>query len=107
MEHLDSDKLVNSILALWDAGIKDDGFVIEKLESEFGISKDDAELALELTKTGLFRAQIISSGVTYPKNNLSNNQIITSALKIGLTKLGRQELYAKIVNQNKPWWKFW
>jgi hypothetical protein len=107
MKMPDPDTLVNRILALWEEGIKDDTAVIEKIRSEFQFSQNDAEWALELTQTGLFRAQIISKGEKYPKNNLTNNPVVRTALRIGLTKLGRPELYETTVRQDKRWWKFW
>ncbi|HWJ28952.1 MAG TPA: hypothetical protein VNS32_20580, partial [Flavisolibacter sp.] len=75
MEIIDPDILVNKIIALWDAGIKDDATVIEKIQSEFQISENEAETVLELTQTGLFRAQIMSNGQgqKYPKSNLTKN----------------------------------
>lgn len=107
MKILDPDTVVNRIIALWEAGIKDDIVVIEKIQSEFQITENEAETALELTQTGLFRAGIIANGQKYSNNNLTKNPIVTTALRIGLTKLGRPELYKTAVCQGKPWWKFW
>jgi hypothetical protein len=55
------DRLVERIMKLWDDGIKDESKVVETLAADFQISLDDAEWAIELTQTGLFRANIISS----------------------------------------------
>ena len=107
MKESDCEKIVYQILALWNKGMKDDITVIESLQSEFGMSTEDAELALELTKTGLFRAAIISGGNRYPKNNLNKNPIVRSALKIGIAELRRLEQSAPAAKKEKPWWRFW
>ena len=48
-----------------------------------------------------------SLSVNVHGQDLENNPIIKSALKLGLSKLGRPELYEITMEQNKPWWKFW
>ena len=101
------DRLVERIMKLWDDGMKDESKLVETLTTEFQITTDDAEWALELTQTGLFRANIISSGQKYPKSNLTDEPILKSALKAGLNKLGRPELYEIAVRQDRPWWKIW
>ena len=106
MEIIVADNIVNRILSLWDEEVTDEATIIKTIQSEFELSMDDAEMALELTQTGLFRAQIICTGNSYPANNLNDNPIVRSAIKIGPTKLGRPELYTLATRKNKPWWKF-
>jgi hypothetical protein len=106
MGTIDSNIVVERIFSLFDEGIKDDEIIIDTICAEFHISNDDAESLLELTQAGLLRANFIFSGQQYPKSNLNNNPIVRSAIKIGLSKLGRADLYENI-KQNKPWWKFW
>ena len=101
------DKLVSRILEFWEANEFDEETIMERIQTEFKMSKEDAELAIELTKTGHFRAQLFATGQKYPKNNLNNNPIVNSAIKLTLLKLGRPELYAITIQQGKPWWKFW
>ncbi|MCA6369020.1 MAG: hypothetical protein IM631_05035 [Cytophagales bacterium] len=107
MDITHSDRLVERIMKLWDDGMKDESKLVETLTTEFQITTDDAEWALELTQTGLFRANIISSGQKYPKSNLTDEPILKSALKAGLNKLGRPELYEIAIRQDRPWWKIW
>lgn len=102
-----SDRLVDRIMNLWDEGIEDDSKVIEIIGTEFQMTIDEAEWALELTRTGLFRARFISSGQKYPTSNLWDEPILVSALKAGLTKLGRPELFEITLRQARPWWKIW
>jgi hypothetical protein len=49
----------------------------------------------------------MSGGQAYPKNNLSDNAIVNTAIKIGLTKLGRPELYKSNNEPKRAWWKIW
>jgi hypothetical protein len=107
MEESVSDKVVNRVLDLWDAGIKDDSIIESKLQEEFGISTDEAETVIEFTKAGLFRAMIISKGQRYPQNNLPKHPIMKSALKAGLIRLKDSDLDERTVRKLKPWWKFW
>lgn len=95
MHQPDPDKLVTYIFALSNAGITGEKTIIEKLQAEFNLSEDHAASVLELTQTGLFRAQMIAKGNSYPENNLTGNLIVQSALKIGLAQLGWRELYPK------------
>lgn len=90
------DNIVERIISLWDTGMKDEEGIIGIIHSEFHIPEDDVESIFELIKIGLFRAQFISTGEKYPKNNLDDDPYVKSALKIGLQNLGY-----------KPWWKFW
>jgi hypothetical protein len=106
MGTIDSSIVVERIFSLWDEGVKDDEIIIGMISEEFNISNDDGESLLELTQAGFLRANFIFNGQQYPKSNLNNNPIVKSAMKIGLSKLGRADLYENI-KQNKPWWKFW
>jgi hypothetical protein len=107
MGTIDSNIVVERILSLFDEGIKDNEIIIDTICAEFYISNDDAGSLLELTQAGLLRANFIFSGQQYPKSNLNNNPIVRSAMKIGLSKLGRADLYETVIKQNRPWWKFW
>ena len=104
---INSDKLVELVLSMRDQSVSDESVIIAKLESEFSLSNSDAETALELIQTGLFRASFIAGGQTYPKNNLSDNPIVNAAIKIGLSKLGHPELYKSNIVVKRPWWKIW
>jgi hypothetical protein len=104
---ISNDKVVEKIFSLWDAGVKDDETLINTISDEFNIERNDAESFLELTQAGLLRANFIFNGQQYPKSNLNNNPIIRSAMGIGLSKLGRPDLFEPITKENKPWWKFW
>ena len=101
-----TEKLVERIISLIEEG-NTDSEIIEKLESKFTFTDCDAELALELVRTGLFRASFTAKGQTYPKNNLSDNPIVIAAIKIGLEKLEVEDILKKDIPKNKPWWKFW
>ena len=107
MKESDCDKIVMRILALWDTGTKEDSSVIEMIHSEFGLPTEDAELALELTRTGLFHAAMIAKQNMYPNSNLNSNPIVISATKIGLWQLGCSEKFRKPSSKEKSWWKFW
>lgn len=104
---INNDKLVELVISLHDQGVSDSDEIISKLESEFSFSNSEAETVFELVQTGLFRASIIASGQSYPENNLSRNAIVDTAVRIGLTKLGRPELYKTNSSVKRPWWKIW
>lgn len=103
---IEPDILVNRVFELWDSGIKDDVTIITQLQSEFHISENNAESVFELTQTGCLRAYFKAAGQSYPKNNLEDNAIVKSALRICLVKLGKPELN-KDPDKKKPWWKLW
>ncbi|KIC92923.1 hypothetical protein [Flavihumibacter solisilvae] len=103
MTAMQPDKLVSRIFELWEDDKSDENWVLERIQREFNLSIEEAESALELTKTGCFRAQLIFAGKKYPRNNLCDNPILISAIKIALIKSGRPKLGEK---QSKPWWKF-
>jgi propanediol dehydratase large subunit len=107
MEESSSCIIVNKVVALLNSERETDLTIINKVVNEFKIDENEAESVLELTKTGLFRAQFISSGQIYPKNNLQDNPVLKAALKIGLEKLGKLELYENLYPKRRPWWKIW
>ena len=90
--------IVKRIFDLLNSENSNEQIIIDKIESEFEISTDEAQTVLELTKTGLFRASFISKGLQYPTNNLSDNPIVIAAQKLTLEKLNLQK---------KKWWLFW
>ena len=104
--NMNQDKIVKRISDLWEEGMQNENTIIEKLQTEFQISANEAETTLELTQSGFFRASFIISGKKYPENNLDNHPIVKAALKLALSNLGRPDLYIESVKQN-PWWKFW
>ena len=105
---INNDPLIERVISLLNEGKYNDEKIIKTLESEFSFTEDcDAEIVLELIKTGLFRATFIAGGQTYPKNNLSDNLIVNAAIKIGLEKIEIQALLKKDIVENKSWWKFW
>ena len=103
---MNQDKIVKRIFELWEEGVQNEKTIIEKIQSEFQISANDAEAIFELTQTGFFRASFIISGKKYPDNNLNNHPIVKAALKLALANLGKPELHVDSVRKN-PWWKFW
>jgi len=107
MNNSDNDKVVERIFSLWDQGIKDETAMIKTIAAEFNLEETDAESFYELTQAGYLRAGFISQGKSYPKNNLNENPIVLSALKIGLYKLGHSELFKIDIKPKRPWWKFW
>lgn len=107
MYKMSSEIVVERVITLLESNIETDSTIIDQIKSEFQVGEDDAESIPELTRTGLFRAQIFSSGMKYPKCNLNDNPILMAALRIGLNKLHRPELYQVFISQQKPWWKFW
>ena len=54
MKEINADKLVNHVQGLWANGINRDDIVLENIRSEFGLSENDAERALEFVKTGRY-----------------------------------------------------
>jgi hypothetical protein len=107
MDKSSSEIIVEKVVALLNSERETDLSIINKVVNEFKIDENEAESVLELTKTGLFRAQFISTGQLYPKNNLEDNPVLKAALKIGLEKLGKLELYENLYPTSRPWWKLW
>jgi hypothetical protein len=100
------EKIVKRISELWEGGTTNENSIIEKIQSEFQVSANDAETMLELTKAGFLRASFIISGKNFPKNNLNNNPIVKKAIQVALSNSGKSELYKKAVKKRR-WWKFW
>ena len=110
MDSTSIDSVVKRIISLWEEGVKDEEIIVNTIGNEFNIEGIDTESVLELTKSGLLRADFLVNGNLFPKSNLNDHPIVLSALKIGLQESGHQELYEKYVNSVKrkePWWKFW
>jgi len=99
--------IVQRIFECWNNDIKDDEVILNKLISEFHLSIDDAEWTLERVKTGAFRASIISTGSSYPKNNLENDPIVKEALSFALAAIGYKEETLVSIPKQKSWWMFW
>lgn len=99
--------VVERVISLLESNTENVSVIIDQIKSEFQVNEDEAESILELTRTGLFRAQIFSGGLKYPKSNLNDDPFLIAALKIGFNKLHRPELYEVYMAQQKPWWKFW
>ena len=103
---MSQERLISRIADLWEEGIKEDVLIIEKIQHEFQLSRNDAEWILELTQAGFLRAGLIISKVNYPTSNLNNNLIVKTATKIALERLGKSDLYNEPNNRYR-WWKFW
>ena len=99
--------IVNKVRELWDNGYQDDEKIQRELESTFDLTDDDAAWALEMVKTGTFRALIISSGKKYPNNNLDDEPVLSEALRTKLVELGKADLITSAGKKNSSWWKFW
>ena len=102
---MNQDKIVKRISDMWEEKVNEDS-IIEKIQSEFQISLNDAEKIFELTQIGFLRASFINAGKKYPENNLTKNAIVETATKVALANLGKLHLYNTPVNQ-REWWKFW
>lgn len=99
--------IVERVVSLLESDMGTDSSIADQLKLEFEINDDEAEYVIELTKTGLFRAQIESAGMKYPINNLNDNPIVNAALKIGREKLSLPDKKEVAIFRKKPWWKFW
>jgi hypothetical protein len=94
--HLNPKLVVTCITGLMEKGFKDDT-IIQHLKSEFNIDNDDAQFALELTRTGLFRATLLFSGKSNPIHD--KNPLTNTAVQLGLEQLERE----KKTERKKRW----
>jgi hypothetical protein len=99
--------IVQKIFDCWKNDIKDDAIILGTLIAEFGLSINDAEWILERVKTAAFRASIISTGSSYPKNNLENDPVVKEALELALRELELTGRSSDRLSKQKSWWMFW
>lgn len=90
-------RIVSSIFNLIEGESADDQTIIAMLVSEFNVTTDEAEDFLELVKTGISKAMIVSNGHSYPQSNLANHPIVITAQKMWIEKYKPQ---------HKKWWQF-
>jgi len=61
--------IVKRIIDLVVSGNCKEDEIIDMVEKEFKIPNEEIPSVIELIKTGLFRAQLISKGTQYPESN--------------------------------------
>lgn len=59
-----------------------DEILIKQLVAKFGLSDTDGEWAIEMFRTGAFRAGFIQNGLNLPKSNIDNDPFLIEAIKI-------------------------
>lgn len=71
--------IVEFIFARFDEG-QDEDEIISFLTTQHGIEEDDAAWAVEMTKTGAFRAAVIGKGINYPHSNIDDDPYLNAAI---------------------------
>ncbi|MCB2376882.1 hypothetical protein LGH70_04775 [Hymenobacter sp. BT635] len=83
-------EIVNFIFTELNQGQEEDG-ILRLLSKEFNLPLDEAGWAVEMAKTGYFRASFIHQGQTYPRSNIDKDVFLTHAIELRLQQLRTQK----------------